>query len=190
MTWIVGEKLLCYTEHSSVNVPKSPALDVGDQVTVEFWMKADPDNLMNACCQGLVTTDFYSVEISGGRDARIGVNFFISTDRGAYYSWHTSDQAGGGFKLPPGEWHHVAGVYDGTALRLYIDGKLKAETPHTGGISSMLPDSFLSIGSEDGRSICRECPRSRYFSGLLDEIKIYNRALTEAEIQADKEGFR
>src|SRR5262245_47555761 len=50
----------------SVAVPKASNLNVGNQITIDFWMKADPSNPMNTCCQGLVTTDFYSIEISNG----------------------------------------------------------------------------------------------------------------------------
>jgi hypothetical protein len=48
----------------------------------------------------------------------------------------------------------------------------------------MLPGSFLAIGSEDGRTTAPECIGNRYFKGLIDEVAIFNRALSAAEIQA------
>jgi hypothetical protein len=55
---------------------------------------------------------------------------------------------------------------------------------HTGTITPMLPNSFVAIGSEDGRTTGPECIGSRYFKGLIDEVAIFNRALSAAEIQA------
>ena len=109
---------------ASVNIPRSRALaDVEDQLTLEFWMKADPDNPMNTY-QGLVTSDFYGIEIANGYvpGGSVGASFFISTTKGA--SWpETADANGGGAVLSPGKWHHLAGTYDGSRLQLYVDGQ-------------------------------------------------------------------
>lgn len=179
----VGQALSLDGVDDFVKVPRSPNLDVGAEVTIDFWMKADPSNPMNTCCQGLVTTDFYAIEISGGFSPNVGINFFVSTDGGSNFK-HTSDVAGSSFSIPPGEWHHVAGVYDGAALKLYVDGVLVRETPHSGNISPMLANSFLSFGSEDGRTNCPSCIGTRYFHGLIDEVEIFDRALNAAEIRA------
>jgi len=48
----------------------------------------------------------------------------------------------------------------------------------------MLADSFVAIGSEGGRSSCPSCAGSRFFNGLIDEVTLYNRALSAAEISA------
>ena len=45
----------------------------------------------------------------------------------------------------------------------------------------MLINGFVTIGSEDGRKLCPICG-NRYFTGLLDEISIYNRAPSASEI--------
>ena len=172
-----------------VRVPHTPSLDVGNQVTVECWMKADASNAMNTY-QGLVTSDFYGIEIANGYAiGSMGVNFFISTDGGASVSpWSFPDTAtpnGGGAVVSAGQWHHVAGTYDGARLQLYVDGQpWGVPTPHTGAISPMHSDSFLTLGAEDGRAACPACVGSRYFNGLIDEASIYNRALSAAEIQA------
>ena len=70
-------------------------------------------------------------------------------------------------------WHHIAGTYDGNKLKLYIDGGLEATTAHTGSINisaynvnigrnSMIPD--------------------RLYGGMIDDVRIYNYALTDDEI--------
>ncbi|MBC8097669.1 MAG: LamG domain-containing protein, partial [Akkermansiaceae bacterium] len=168
----------------SVNMPHAANLGVGKQVTIEFWMKSGPGNLMNTCCQGLVTSEFYLIEISSGSQSRVGINFIISTDNGASYA-QISEANGGGAVVSPEQWHHIAGTYDGSRLQLYVDGQAWGNPmAHTGNISAMSPGGFVAIGSEDGRVNDRTCVGTRYFKGLIDEPAIYNRALSAAEIQS------
>ena len=101
---------------------------------------------------------------------------------------HVSDANGGGAPVTAGRWHHVAATYDGAQLRLFIDGQPWGNPmPHTGAIAPMLPDSFVAIGSEDGRITAPDCIGQRYFKGLIGEVAIYDRALSAAEIREDYE---
>jgi len=177
-----------------VKIPQTPALDIANQITIEFWMRADSDNEMQTY-QGLVTSDFYEVEISNGLGGQMGVNFGVSTTdnlppradgtTGPNNFTEISSANGGGAPVTAGAWHHVAGTYDGIQLQLYIDGQPWGNpVPHQGTLRPMGPGSFVAIGSEDGRLTCADCPGHRYFKGLIDEVGIYNRALTAGEIQA------
>jgi glucose/arabinose dehydrogenase len=80
-----------------------------------------------------------------------------------------------GAALPANVWTHVAGTYDGTTLRLFINGVQAASNAVSGSITTSTGP--LRIG---GNSIWGE-----YFQGRIDEVRIYNRALNQAEIQTD-----
>jgi len=71
------------------------------------------------------------------------------------------------------EWHHLAGVYDGAQKLLYIDGLLDVSADATGNISSNAYN--VNIG-ENGE------PMGRYLTGLVDDVRIYNVALSAAQI--------
>jgi hypothetical protein len=178
---------------SFAKIPQAPSLNLTDQITISFWMKAGADNPMNTV-QGLVASDFYIVEIDS-QDGGWGVNFAVSTtanqrmDSSGHTTsvnfTHISQANGGGAPVTPDKWHHIAGTYDGTKLQLYVDGRPWGNSiRETGSIVPMLPKSYLAIGSEDGRTTCPECVANRYFKGLIDEVAIYNRALSAEEIQA------
>ena len=77
--------------------------------------------------------------------------------------------------LPVNQWSHLAATYDGTTLRLYVNGVVAASTPFTGDMATSTDP--LRIG---GNSVYGE-----YFVGVIDEVRIYYRALTAAEIGAD-----
>jgi Concanavalin A-like lectin/glucanases superfamily len=147
-------------------------------------MKAAANNPLNYF-QGLVTGDFYDLEISDG------INFAISTDHGASFA-ETKNANGGHGPFPSsGEWHYIVGTYDGRKLQLYVDGAKSGNPFLTGGnISPMLPDSFISFGSEDGRTCSPDCIGTRYFNGLIDEVKFYNRALSADEIKANYDSLK
>ncbi len=72
-------------------------------------------------------------------------------------------------------WHHVCGTYDGEKIRLYIDGVLDVEGPYTGLINTSTQP--IRISENAGAT-------GRPWDGILDEIKIYNYALSETEIRA------
>ncbi len=167
---------------STVAIPKSSKLDVGKQVTIVFWMKADPDNQLENY-QGLVTSDFYHIEVSDG------INFVISTAQGRPFTETKFANGGHGPMISSGEWHHVAGTYDGTKMQLYIDGEPEGNPMmHKGAISKMGPESFVAIGSEDGRLSDSSLVGKRYFRGNIDDVGIFNRALSASEIAAIYKG--
>jgi hypothetical protein len=51
----------------------------------------------------------------------------------------------------------------------------------------MLAQSFVCLGSEDGRTTCPDCVGTRHFKGSIGNVAIYKRALTGAEIREDYE---
>lgn len=76
-------------------------------------------------------------------------------------------------------WHHVAGVRNGATVQTYIDGVNRSGTQVTGGTLG-LTDNALSLGigypSFSG---------STYWLGLIDEVRVYNSALQQSDIQAE-----
>ena len=72
-------------------------------------------------------------------------------------------------------WTHLAATYDGATLRLYVNGVQAGSRSLTGPI--VTSNSPLRIG---GNVLWGE-----YFAGLIDEVRVYNRALTQTEVQSD-----
>ena len=78
--------------------------------------------------------------------------------------------------LPPdiGVWHHVAGTYDNETLRLYVDGELRANGTLKNGINNITRPWVIGAN-----------PRwlnSGFFNGTIDEVAVYDRALSGNEI--------
>src|SRR4029453_16821751 len=77
--------------------------------------------------------------------------------------------------LPVNTWSHVAATYNGSMHRLYVNGAQVAAVSRSGKIGASAKP--LRIG---GNAILGE-----WFSGTIDEVRVYNRALTAEEITAD-----
>lgn len=94
----------------------------------------------------------------------------------AGYVYRNGDQSAvGASALPLNTWSHLAVTYNASALRLYVNGAQVASRNQTGAMPTTAGP--LRIG---GNSVWGE-----YFSGLIDEVRVYNNALTQAEIQTD-----
>ncbi|HIB88867.1 TPA: LamG domain-containing protein [Candidatus Poribacteria bacterium] len=76
-------------------------------------------------------------------------------------------------------WYHAAGTYDGKAIKIYINGKLSNEKPGGGAIA--VTNDVLVIGAAKRGDL--------RFHGIIDEVGIYNRALTPDEVKGTMEGF-
>ena len=82
---------------------------------------------------------------------------------------------GGPTAMTVNVWTHVAVTYDGANLRLYVNGAQVATRAAGGAVQTTT--NPLWIGGNQ--------PYGEYFNGLIDEVRVYNRALTPADIQAD-----
>lgn len=77
--------------------------------------------------------------------------------------------------LEQGKWRHIAGVYDGATMRLYIDGVLVQSKSHSSGGDL---DSYSAHMVTMGNSVSGY----RQFNGLLDDVRVYSRALSVGQI--------
>lgn len=78
--------------------------------------------------------------------------------------------------LAPGAWHFIAATYDGTTIRVYLDGDEVGTTSKSGSLDS---GAIASIGLANQPSGAGD----RAFDGRLDEIAVFDKALTTAEIE-------
>ena len=95
--------------------------------------------------------------------------------RAAGRSMGTTAYVSGTTANPVNVWTHVALTYDGTIIRLYVNGAQAGSQARTGSIQAN--SNPLWIGGNS--------PYGEYFQGLIDEVRVYNRALSQAEIQTD-----
>jgi len=156
-----------------IDCGNAEALDRTDQITLVAWVRTEDSG--NGEHNPYVTKGDYSF----GLKHRINnvIEFFIF-DRDLR-DWYTA-------MVPVDSsfnhvWHHLAGTYDRTEIRLYIDGALKAITPHLGTIAYTDDPVYIGGNSRD---------RDRVYRGLIDDVHIYNYALTEQEVRELYESTR
>jgi hypothetical protein len=113
-------------------------------------------------------------------------NLYEAKVLGGYvqYAWqpHWFWDGGTTFAISPSTWTHVATVYDGTRQILYKNGVSVYSREQTGAIGSN--SSRLLIGARGSTT------PSYFFGGRIDEVRIYDRALSESEIKAVVEATR
>jgi hypothetical protein len=80
-------------------------------------------------------------------------------------------------QIAVGQWYHVVGTYDGSAMKLYINGTL--ENQKTIDVQRTTNNANLQIGAQ------RQSGFEYWFDGIIDEVKIYNYARTAEQIQSD-----
>ena len=157
-----------------VFVPSSASLVPANAVSVDLWAKINsmPDeaaHLIDAKLTGVPKPNglIYGLFVLG--DGRAG--FGVTTSGVLTSAFALTNIVG------DGQFHHLAGTWDGSEVKLYVDGILEG---------SALTSGALVSGSEAEIVIGDHNPaiQVRRVHGLLDEVQIFNRALSVAEIQS------
>jgi len=82
-----------------------------------------------------------------------------------------------GISLKPNKWYFLVGTYDGKSVKIYVDSVEEASTPHADGIAGNGAFRINNLEQFPGIG------QSWFFGGLIDEVRVYARALQSIHIQ-------
>ncbi len=147
---------------SFVQIADKSAFDLGGEITIAGWVNIHS-----------VSADWMAIVTKGDSAWRLST---VARESHFHFSVNTPNEAfiNGSTTFGFNEWHHVAAVYEGKTVRLYVDGKPDGESPWTGGIAKNDADVLIGENVEQP---------NRCFDGLIDDMRIYNYALSESEIK-------
>ncbi|MBV6627277.1 MAG: DUF4114 domain-containing protein [Rivularia sp. (in: Bacteria)] len=162
-TLVTNNKVLSLDGNGDyVQLANESNFDITNTITVEAWIKVDS---FTKTWQTIISKGDTSWRLSRNENTD-NVHFALATgDSLKFVNSSTS--------VNDGEWHHIAGVYDGTSLKLYVDGV------------SNQTDASISIPTNNYNVLIGENQQStgREFHGEIDEVRIWNTARSETEIQ-------
>ena len=160
-----GGALVFNGSNALVNIADAYTLHLTTAMTLEAWVNPSTVSSLwrdviykgndNYYLSG--TSPASSVPATGGTFGATGANVYGTT------------------ALTANTWAHLAATYDGATLRLFVNGAPVSSMARTGSLATST--NPLQIG---GDSIY-----GQYFAGAIDEIRVYNVALTQAQIQSD-----
>ncbi|HEY5945466.1 MAG TPA: LamG domain-containing protein, partial [Kofleriaceae bacterium] len=141
------------------------------QITIAIWMRQD---IVDACSAVAKRVDVSTTALDSWQlETTTGNQVTLTTHHNSGNVKIVS--ASNAFVV--GQWHHVAATYDGADRRLYVDGTLVTNAFANGPIGY---DSHSAwIGCDDNGT----AGFALHFNGALDDFQVYNRALTQTEIQ-------
>lgn len=158
-------------KNSSVLVPHSPSLKI-QRATVCLWFKALTAGATDRALVEKGTENGYALSLAGGSQ-KAGRKGKLRVVVGSAEC--LSDAA-----VADNVWHHAAFAYDGETVKLYIDGTLQKQTASwRGDFAANAHD--LTLGMNPASSANRT--KDAAFEGVLDEVMLFGRALTEAELK-------
>jgi len=146
---------------SSLSNPNTWA-DITDTITVAAWINITT-----------VPTSWSAIVTKGNSAWRLStyenqkkLHFAVTGQP----NWYSAD---GNTEVSADEWHHVCGKYDGQKIALYVDGKLDGTKNYTEGITTNGHNVYIGGNEEEAE---------RYFHGLIDDVVIFDHALSKDEI--------
>jgi hypothetical protein len=166
-TWTTGKygKALSFNgTNALVTINDAPSLHLTTAMTLEAWI--NPGAVVHQWEDIIYkANDNYYLEATSSKNVPAGGGTFGTAGVVTF----------GTAALPQNAWSHVALTYNGATLRLYVNGVQVSSQARTGNI--VTSTNALQIG---GDSLF-----TQFFKGLIDEVRVYNVALTAAQIQSD-----
>jgi glucose/arabinose dehydrogenase/PKD repeat protein len=150
-----------------VTVADAPSLDLTTGMTLEAWVR--PSNV-----------SYWRTVVLKEQPGQLAYALYASTDNGrpSGHVYTTRDVAlQTPSAVPTNTWSHLAMTWDGLTIRMYVNGTQVASSALTG--TAVTSSSPLRMG---GNGVWDE-----WFSGTIDDVRVYNRALTAAQIAGDRD---
>lgn len=152
------------SQNQMIECGNDASLDITNAITVSAWVKvAETSSNGIVWCYNTGGSSRYLLKI--GSDNKL--NVYVNTDQG----WH--DGGRGQARTWTDGWHHVAWTYDSATTKLYVDGDEDYSSTYSTGPLGGGALQLVRIGGGP----------NNYYNGDLDEVYIYDRALTQEEIQ-------
>ena len=173
-TWTAGHSSFAVNLNGSTQYVSAPNLDVsGSAITLAAWVRFSSfpsgiDQRIISKSTGASEADHYWMlsHVGGGQQR---LRFRLKTGGTTTTLVATTGD------LAANTWYHAAAVYDGSTMRLYLDGGLVGSSSKSGAIST---NASVPV------NIGRNPPSYGYLSGAVDDVRIYSEALSGGEILA------
>ena len=165
--WVTGKygtALDFNGEGDCVTVPYGGSLSFENDFTIDGWVRPDTSSGV----WPLVSTGWSPNFLLSANSS--GLSLFYVAENGSGFA-----ELNGSAELPSNVWSHFAVTIEAEEVKLYVNGEFVESGPSPGRILSA---AVMEIGCAAG---------SNSFSGLIDEIRIYARAISQAEIEEDME---
>ena len=181
-TWVTGQDGNAWHFDGTsqyATTPDSNDLDLTSAITIAAWVKPEmvgssnvPQQIVQKATTG--STNGYEIGLTGATSTapqKAFIRFNKSSSGDTYRATSTTV-----YPTDGNTWIHVAGTWDGSTIRLYYNGVQQGSVPFAGPIAT----NSLAIGV-GGPPIL---DTSRMFKGAIDDVRIYDRALSAGEIAA------
>ncbi len=166
----VGAALYFDGANNYIDCGRNQVFDVNDQITISAWIQV---YWFDKEWQAIISKGDSAWRLQ--RMAQLDtIAFHLSGVTLADEEARAHSGVDGMTNVNDGQWHHLVGVYDGQKLCLYTNGMLDRTLAGSGGISRNTHNVLI------GENIER---RARLFYGLIDEVAVFNNALTADEVR-------
>ena len=151
-----------------VVIPDSPSLDAVDQITLAVWVRPESRKTQTVIKKAHSSdVDGYELSLSGSGKSFVRFN---QDSSGNDYRLNSSSS----YPTDGQTWTHLVATYDGTTIRMYVDGVLENSENATFQIATN--NLGVGIGADD--------QGDRHMKGGIDEVQIFDRALSDSEVQS------
>ena len=154
-----GQALSFDGKQAYVDLGPTERLGLQRQVTLCLWLKP-----------GALPPDRHEPVLLGEQPRSCALTYYRG--RVYFYFGHFSNRVA--CPVAPGRWRHVAATADGDAMKLYVDGRLRVQRP--------LPPE-ASVPAVGAFAVGANPAAKWFFNGLIDDVRVYDRALSAAQIE-------
>ena len=155
------------SDYEYINCGNASSFDLTDAISITAWIKV---NQFDRAWQAIVTKGDQAWRLHRAQSGNV-LEFAGQNLSPVFY-------VTGSVNVNDGKWHHVAGVYDGSSLSIYVDGVLDVSEAASGSIGTSTDDVMIGGNSDFATTDYRG------WEGLIDDVRIFDFGLTREQILA------